>query len=192
MKKFIAALSLAVASFASYASVITEYQAAATFPTTQNDLGAFTVSGNSNGSSRTGVNLLYTFDANTSYVGFNFTASQFSTLFVKVTAADSSTVDFSRTITGNQMFWGFSAADSHISTVNFFTTSASSSNGNVANDNLNIGGVVGYVQPTAPAPTEEIPVPSAAVPEPGTVALLGLGLLGFAASRRKSAKSKNA
>lgn len=34
--------------------------------------------------------------------------------------------------------------------------------------------------------------PPRGVPEPSTVALLGLGLLGFAASRRKSAKSNNA
>lgn len=35
-------------------------------------------------------------------------------------------------------------------------------------------------------------VASAAVPEPTMVALMGLGLLGFAAARRNSAKSKNA
>lgn len=34
-------------------------------------------------------------------------------------------------------------------------------------------------------------LPPAAVPEPTTVALFGLGLLGFSASRRKSAKNKN-
>jgi hypothetical protein len=34
--------------------------------------------------------------------------------------------------------------------------------------------------------------PGGTVPEPGTTALLGLGLFGFVASRRKSAKSKNA
>lgn len=38
----------------------------------------------------------------------------------------------------------------------------------------------------------EGPVPPASVPEPGTVALLGLGIFGFIASRRKAAKSKNA
>ena len=37
----------------------------------------------------------------------------------------------------------------------------------------------------------EGPVPPASIPEPGTVALLGLGLFGFVAARRKSANKKN-
>lgn len=42
--------------------------------------------------------------------------------------------------------------------------------------------------------TEQPPViyPPAEIPEPGTVALLGLGLLGFAAARRKISKSRAA
>jgi hypothetical protein len=37
-----------------------------------------------------------------------------------------------------------------------------------------------------------VPPPNGTVPEPATVTLFGLGLLGFAAARRKSAKSNNA
>jgi hypothetical protein len=184
MKKYIAALSLTVATFASYASVIADYRDAAAFPAKQNDLGLFTISGNGYGNHNDPVNLLYTFEPNTLYVGFNFTASHFETLSVHVTAADGTSDDFSRGITGDPMFWGFSDADSHISTVQFSVTSASSSNGkdNISNDKIMIGSVIGYVQPTSPAE----------VPEPATVALFGLGLLGFAASRRRSVKRKHA
>jgi hypothetical protein len=39
---------------------------------------------------------------------------------------------------------------------------------------------------------DNVSLTGAAVPEPGTIALLGLGLFGFAVSRRKSANNKNA
>jgi hypothetical protein len=39
---------------------------------------------------------------------------------------------------------------------------------------------------------DDVSVNAATVPEPATTALVGLGLLGFTASRRKSANSKNA
>lgn len=44
------------------------------------------------------------------------------------------------------------------------------------------------LQATIKLLTLDTPVVAAAIPEPGSMALLGLGLLGFAAARRKSAK----
>jgi hypothetical protein len=45
---------------------------------------------------------------------------------------------------------------------------------------------------TSPFARASLDYQTAAVPEPMPIALVGIGLLGFAASRRKSAKSKNA
>lgn len=45
-----------------------------------------------------------------------------------------------------------------------------------------------YEKPLLPPPAsqDDLPVPGAAIPEPGTVALFGLGLAGLLATRRKS------
>jgi hypothetical protein len=185
MKRLAVALVLAVVGIISHASVINSYQNSASFPyalSTNNLLpNSFSTGGTSNGGNGSGVNFTYTFGANTEYVWFNLTPSQVDKLFVEVTSADHTVTDFSRAVSSGSIFWGFTAGNDDISSVRFFTTSAN--NNNVNNDKITVNSVSGYVQP---------PVPSAEAPEPGTVALLGLGLLGVAASRRKSAKSKNA
>lgn len=43
-----------------------------------------------------------------------------------------------------------------------------------------------YEKPLLPPSQNDLPVPGAAIPEPGTVALFGLGLAGLLATRRKS------
>ena len=183
MKKFAVALALAVVGLSSQVRLITAYETSALFPyalSTNNLLPtSFSAGGSLNGGGGSGVNLTYTFDANTEYVWFNLTLSQVDKLFVEVTSADHTVTGFSRVASDSCS--GVLQRPMTTSSVRFFTTS-SVSNSNVNNDKLTVNTISGYVQPLAP---------SAEAPEPGTVALLGLGLLGVAASRRKSTKSKS-